>query len=178
MLNSKELKENLINLFVENPDNNYVVGHGILTCMKIGFDENKLGAKKHEIASILQELGIDEAPLISLSCLMTLKSGAAWNQLQSLEDFQALELLLACSDACGFIHNDDDTIQRNIVEIGDLNSLLISSSARFMVNSIEDWLRLIRKKVIDKMYFITDSESIKKYANGDQKSSIEPSHKH
>ena len=108
---------------------------------------------------------------------MTLKSGFAWNQLQSLEDFQALELLLACSDACGFIHNDDDTIQRNIVEIGDLNSLLISSSGRFMVNSIEDWLRLIRKKVIDKMYFITDSESIKKYANGDQKSSIEPSHK-
>ena len=46
-----------------------------------------------------------------------------------------------------------------------------------MVNSTEDWLRLIRKKVIDKMYFITDSESIKKYANGDQKSSIEPSHK-
>lgn len=168
MLNSKDMKNSIIQLFAESQNDPYVVGNGILTSMRIGFDVKKLEKKKQEIAAILQELGIDEHPMISLSSLTTLKNGEVWNQLQSLEDFQALELLLACTDACGFVHNDSATIQRNINEIGDKNSILISASGRSMIGDDDKWLQSIREVVISKMYFLTDPESIKAFATGNQ----------
>lgn len=105
--------------------------------------------------------------MISLASLTTLKSGRLWNRLQSLEDFQALDYLLACSDACGFIHNDVDTIKRNITEIGD-DLVLISRFGRSMVDDDNKWLQLIREKVVYNMYFLTDPESIKVFATGNQ----------
>ena len=168
MLNSKDIKSKIMQLFAESQDVPYVVGNGILTSMVVGFDERKLRESKQEIATILQELGIDERLMISLSSLTTLKNGEVWNQLQSLEDFQALELLLACSDACGFIHNDVATIQRNINEIGDINSILISKYGRAMFGDDDIWLQLIREIVVDKMYFFTGFESIKAFATGNQ----------
>lgn len=178
MLNSNEIKNDIIQLFVGSQNDPYVIGNGILTSMKIGFDESKLNEKKGDIASILQELGIDEYSLISLSRLTVLKSGEVWNKLQSLEDFQALELLLACSDACGFIQNDPPTIQRNIAEIGDINSILISNKGRSLVDNDDEWLKLIREIVIEKMYFITNPDSIKSFATNNQKLTKTPVHKH
>ena len=178
MLNSKEIKNDIIQLFVENQNDPYVIGNGILTSMKIGFDERKLNEKKGEIATILQELGIDEHPMISLFKLTVLKNGEVWNKLQSLEDFQALELLLACSDACGFVQNDPATIQRNIAEIGDINSILISNIGRSLVGNDDEWLKLIREIIIKKMYFLTDPDSIKSFATNNQKLTKTPVHKH
>ena len=169
MLNSKELYNEITQLFALSEEVPYVVGNGILTSMKIGFDEKKLEHKKQEIADILQSLGVDEQPLIKLSCLTKLKDGQVWNKLESIEDFQALELLLACSHACGFIINDYDTILRNILELGDIPSILISRYGRIIIGNEGEWLRQIREVVIDRMFFFTNPENIKFAANGSQK---------
>lgn len=139
-----------------------------MTSTKLAFDERKLEENKQEIATILQELGIDEHPSISLASLTTLKSGEVWNRLQSLEDFYALDCLLACSDACGFIYNDVDTRKRNINKVGDINSVLISRYGRFMVGDDDNWVQLIRENVVNNMYFLTAPESIKVFATGNQ----------
>lgn len=131
-----------------------------------------------EIACILQELGIDEKPMISLSRLTTLKNGELWNELLCLEDFQALELLLACSDACGFIQNDLATIQRNISEIGDINSILISKIGRSLVGNDDEWLKLIKETVINKMYFLINPDRIKSFATDNQELTDTPAHIH
>ena len=178
MLNSKEIINDIMQLFVESPKKPYVIGNGILTSTKIGFDEGKLNEKKGEIATILQELGIDEHSMISLLRLTVLKSDEVWNKLQSLEDFQALELLLACSDACGFVQNDPATIQRNIAEIGDINSILISNMGRSLVGNDDEWLRLIREIIIKKMYFLTNPDSIKSFAANSQELTETPVHNH
>ena len=178
MLNSKEIKNDIMQLFVESQNDPYVIGNGILTSMKIGFDERKLNEKKREIATILKELGIDEHSMISLSRLTVLKNGEVWNKLQSLEDFQALELLLACSDACGFVQNDPATIQRNIAEIGDINSILISNIGRSLVGNDDEWLKAIRETIIKKMYFLTNPDSIKSFAINSKELTKTPVPKH
>lgn len=177
-LNSKDMKDNITDLFAGSPDDFFVVGHGILTGMNIAFDHRKLSGAKPDIATILTQLGIDQSPMISLSKLTTSRDGTVWNRLQSIEDFQALELLLACSDACGFIHNDSDTIGRNIREIGDSDSILISQLARSLISNDDRWLHLIRKTVVNKMYFFTDQDSIRTFANEGQKSGQAPFCKH
>lgn len=178
MLNSKEIINNIMQLFIESQNKPYVIGNGILTSTKIGFDERKLNEKKREIATILQELGIDEHSMINLLRLTVLKSGEVWNKLQSLEDFQALDLLLACSDACGFVQNDPATIQRNIAEIGDINSILISKIGRSIVGNDDEWLKLIREIIIKKMYFLTNPDSIKSFAANSQELTNTPVHNH
>lgn len=90
MLTITEMNEKILKLFANDKNTTYKVGHGILTNVKIGFDKEKLEETKHEIATILQEIGIDEHPMISLASLTTLKNGEVWNPLESLEDFQAL----------------------------------------------------------------------------------------
>lgn len=165
MINPKEIENNIIGLFAESKDEPYVVGNGILTHIKIAFSKKKIEENKKDIAVILQEIGIDEHPLINLSSLTKYKDGSFWNQLQTIEDFKALELLLACSDACGFIYNDLDTIERNINSIGDFGSLLISQIGISIYEDKDEWLKLIKERVIEKMFFLTDSENIIKCAN-------------
>lgn len=167
MLNSKNLKNNILQLFVESKDKPFVIGNGILINMKIGFDEEKLEENKQAIATILQELGIDEHRMIRLSGLTTLKNGEVWNPLQSIEDFQALELLLACSHACGFIDNDNTIIEMNIgqiSEISGISSILLLKQGIFTTDENE-WLKFIKEVVIDNMYFFIDSENIKLSVN-------------
>lgn len=168
MLNPREIKDSIMELVVSSIEVPFVAGNGILTNVRIGFDKAKLEANKQRIATMLQELGVDEHPLISLNSLTRLKNGEVWNQLRSLEDFQALEFLLACSDACGFIHNDACTIQMNINELGDLNSLIISGAGRTFFDNDAQWLESIRSVVVNNMYFLTDGIRIKKVAAGSQ----------
>ena len=166
MINLKELLEMLFSLLAKNETVPFVFGHGIITEQQIAFDENLLENSKSKIANILKDLGIDEFPCISLEMLTTLKSGETWNELQSKEDFEALELLLACSDACGFIINDTLTAQRNNFEIGDLSSLLTSQfGTRLTEGFNDDWLRMIREIVIKEMHFWTDIDKINEYTN-------------
>ena len=60
-------------------------------------------------------------------------------------------MLLVYSDTGGFIHNDVATIQRNIIEIGDINSILISRYCRALVGEYNIWLQLMREIMVDKM---------------------------
>lgn len=45
MLNSKKLKKDIMQLFAESPNDPYVIGNGILTSVKFGFDKRKLEKK-------------------------------------------------------------------------------------------------------------------------------------
>ena len=162
MLNSKEVNEYIHKLMIKSTDTPYVAGNGVLTSTHVGFDQVKLEEQKPEIASMLQEIGIENSPLISLERLTKLKNGEVWNQLQSLEDLQALDLLLACANASGFILNNGIIIQMNINEIGDLTSILISGMGRSMVGDDAKWLEEIRNRVVNKMFFPVDGEKIMK----------------
>ncbi len=166
MLSPKELQSYLSNLFVESAETPYVVGNGIITTMRISFDAEKIEQNKRTIAKMLEEIGIDGKPLISLESLTKLKDGEKWNELQSMEDFQALELLLASSNACGFIQNDDMVKQLNINEVGDLTSILISAAGPALIGDTDKWLRLIRETIISHMYFLTDMEKIQSAIKG------------
>ncbi len=163
MLESKKIKNDIISFFAQNENVPYIVGNGVITGLRIGFDESKLEENKGRIATLLYQLGVSEHPLIRLSSLTKLKDGTVWNKVQTMDDFQALDLLIACSDACGFIHNDMNTIQRNVHEIGDVNSMLISKYGRVGIDD-ETWLQLIRECVINNMYFFTEMETIKNFA--------------
>lgn len=182
MLNSKDMKNNIQQLFAEDQSTPHVVGNGILQTMRIAFDEKKLDRVKQEIAILLQDLGVDEHALISLLSLTTFKSGEVWNQLQSLEDFQALELLLACSDACGFISNDFNVKIRNINNLGD-DAFLIAPDFYYDFADSEgrinydEWLKAIRERVAANIFFIPSPDSIKAYASGRQELIEAASHK-
>lgn len=165
MLNSKELKERIVQLLAEDKLTPYVIGNGIISNMKIGFNEEKLKNEKQKIAEILKSLGVNEHPLIKLSDLTKLKNGDTWNNLQTIEDFQALELLLACSHACGFINNDDTIIRKNIMNLGDIGSISISPFRKAFIKNDDEWLRLIREDVIDGMFFFTNPEYINHVIN-------------
>lgn len=173
MLSPKDMKNTIELLFAENQSTPHVVGNGILQTMRIVFDEKKLDRVKPEIAILLQDLGVDEHPLISLIGLTTFKSGEVWNQLQSLEDFQALELLLACSDACGFISNDFNVKLMNINNLGDDAALIAPGFYYSFADSegrinYDKWLKEIRERVATNVLFIPSPETIKAYASGQQ----------
>lgn len=172
MLNSKELKDRIVQLFAENESTPYVIGNGIISTMKIGFNEEKLKNEKQKIAEILKSLGVDKYPLIKLSDLTKLKNGDIWNNLQTIEDFQALELLLACSHACGFINNDNNTVRKNIMNLGDIGSISISPLRKAFINNDDEWLRLIREDVIDGMFFFTNPQYINHEINDIKKPPI------
>ncbi len=163
MINSKDIKNGIMQLLAVDENTPYVIGNGIIIGTKIAFDVKKLDEKKQKLATILHELGIDENNMIKLSRLTVLKNGEAWNNLQSLEDFQALELLLACSDACGFINNDLITRQLNINEIGTENLILVTEYSRAFIGDDDKWLQSIREKIVDKMDFFIDSDKIRTF---------------
>lgn len=177
MINSKELLKMLEGLLAKKEEDpfSWIFGHGIITEQQIDFDKELLEKSKSKIANILKELGIDENSCTSLENLTKLKNGETWNELQTKEDFEALELLLACSDACGFILNDSITSQSNNLRIGDASSLLTSQFGRRSIDGINDeWLHTIRDEISKKMYFPTDINRINKYANSLETSSVRP----
>ena len=163
MLSTKEVIAKIEPMMIDNVKTPHVEGNGIITTTVIGFDKKKMEETKIEIANILSEIGVDEKPLISLATLTKLKNDETWNKLNNMEDFHALELLLACSDACGFITNDVNTKILNINTLGSIPSVLISADGMNMFER-KEWLRMLRETVINNMYFMTNPELIKSYA--------------
>lgn len=165
MLKKEELLELLIGLLVEDFDHSFVYGHGIITEQQVAFDQELLEKNKHIIANFLRELGIDELSSITLERLTKLKNGETWNVLQTKEDFETLEYLLACSDACGFINNGISTINKNIFELGDI-SVILTSDFGDRLNQIDNqWLQVMREGIIKRMHFPTRIDKIKEYAS-------------
>ncbi len=144
-----------------------IYGSGIRPSVHLSFDEAKLEESKQKIADILMEIGIENEAMIKLSSLMTLKNGEVWNDLKTMEDFHALELLLASSDACGFINNSLDIIQMNIHAVGELNSLTLTSAGISYFGEGQ-WLELVRTSVIDKMHYLVNGEAIRKHASNSE----------
>ncbi len=159
MLNSKEIN-NYITKLMANEDEDFVIGNGVLTSMKIAFSKMKLEENKEMLANILHDLGVDNYPLITLDSLTTLKDGQVWNKLESMEDFAALDILLACSHACSFIDNDLDTVGNNINNLGEIDSLYLTLSGRKMVNDDTKWLAKV-KELSKKMNYLTFPAEIK-----------------
>lgn len=168
MIDSKDLLELLMGLLAESLDKPLVYGHGIITEQQIAFDKEILEKNKSMIASFLKELGVDQYSSISLERLTKLKNGDAWNELQTKEEFETLEYLLACCDACGFITNNILTIQRNEYELGEVSSILTSDFGERMNSGInEEWLQILRECVISRMYFPVNNDKITQYSCDD-----------
>ena len=165
-LEPKIIREYLLSLLASE-NSCQVAGYGILINTRIGFDEEKLLKNKKIIARIIQRIGLDEKRLIPLSSLTILKNGDVWNKIDTIEDFQALDLFVACLDACGFIYNGLDTIQRNINLVGEVNSVIISGNGRTLVGDDNEWLTAIRQCVIGAMYYTVNIDNIKESLNTD-----------
>ncbi len=176
MLNTKEIRFTLGEIMAKNIEVPYVAGLGVRTGGKIAFYEAMLDSYKETLANQLCEMGIGEQPLVSLSSFTRLKNGEVWNNLQTIEDFEALDLMVACADACGFIINNVNVLQMNIAEIGDINSLLISKYGRIGMDDAT-WLKKFKELVLNKMYFLTQAECIKNFASSDDSVKKAPSHK-
>lgn len=174
MLKSNEINNLIRPLIGKNEKNIY--GSGIRPSVHLTFDEKKLEESKQKIADILMEIGIEDKDFIQLSSLTTLKNGEVWNELMTMTDFYALELLLACSDACGFINNSLDTIQTNIHNVGEPNSLILTSAGISHYGEGK-WLELIRLSAIDKMCYFVNGDAIKKYASNSEPT-IKPTQLH
>lgn len=168
MKNSKELKEYIGKMFAKDKNVPMKIGNGILVQNKCGFSEEQLELHKKEIASMLGEIGIHKHILVSLRTLTMLEDGTVWNPLLTLEDFQSLELLLAVSHAYGFLENNEVVMQMNANQLGE-NSCFMSTAGRSYCVNDEEWLREIREKVIDNMFFITDPVSIEKAMSSEEK---------
>lgn len=165
MIDSKDLLELLMGLLAESLDKPLVYGHGIITEQQIAFDKEILEKNKSMIASFLKELGVDQYSSISLERLTKLKNGDAWNELQTKEEFETLEYLLACCDACGFITNNILTIQRNEYELGDVSSILTSDFGERMNSGINDeWLHMLREHVVSWMHFPVNYDKITQFS--------------
>lgn len=160
MLKTNEIKEKLSNLMVEDLSIPYLIGNGINLGESIGFDIEKLERNKREIALILNELDIENKPIVSLKTLTRLKNGEVWNSLQSMDDFHALNLLVACADACQFLENGQEIQQLNIGQLG-YNADLITTSGRQAINNEEEWLKLMRERVLDSVLYLSYNENVK-----------------
>lgn len=77
-----------------------------------------------------------------------------------MEDFAALEILLACSHASSFIENDINTVQKNINNLGQIDSLYLTLSSRKMMNDDTKWLAKI-KELSKKLNYLTFPQEIK-----------------
>ena len=159
MIKKKELLKTLQGLIVKSEKEEYVTGRGILTGRSVGFSKSKLEKVRPEIESMLREMGIDMSPLTSLEKFTKLKDGTVWNDLSTMDDFKTLDLLLAVSNACEFIINDDMVLQLNIGEMGEIASILIAPSVNrgYEIFGLDDekWLNRIKESVIGHMYFLT-----------------------
>lgn len=166
MLNSKDVKLNIMELLTTD-ESKRTVGSRV-NGQTMSFDSTKLAERRQEIATILTELGIHEQPKISLKSLAAKMSGEVWNELQTAEDIEALDLLLACSDACGFINNGATTVSDNINGLGALNATLLSPSGRAIVGNDTIWARLVRERIADNVSFYPAQDKILEYAIASQ----------
>ena len=158
MASSFEVKKNIItpnyvfDLIASLLDNgeDSVIGNGIIS--SYSFNRDGLVANKDKIANVLVELGLDKQSIISLEDLTHLKNGKVWNYLNSYEEFEVLELLLAASDACKFIINDKKRVSKNITLLGN-SYYMISKGFRSYYANESDWLKDIKEHILDKMEY-------------------------
>ena len=168
MVEIKKLYKLLSNCMADDlkDKNNLLVGNGIITGRSIGFNKRKVEETKPIIASLLNEIGIVEKPLISLELLTKNKNGETWNNLLNIDDFKTLDLLLAYSDAAGFILNNTYVQQLNVNQIGELSSTVISFDGRQLVGDDAKWLEMIRL-FSENMIFVPTGEEISKHLDGE-----------
>lgn len=172
MLNSKNVKEKILSLIINDNDTPFIVGHGILNHQIFYFDKEKLEASKKDIVMLLDELGIVGHSLINLTALTTTKDDQVWNSLEAFEDFEALNLLLACFDACEFVINNSFTIQSNLNQLGIENSTLLNTTSRILLGN-DRWLEEIRNIVMNKMCFLVEEENINSILSNNKNTGIQ-----
>ena len=164
MLKANEMKQRVYTLFAENVKNNIVTGNGIVINRKLGFNKEKLDSCKSEFAGYLKEIGADEHQVVSLASLAKTKDGEVWNELQTIEDFQALDLFLGFVNACGFIVNSPEVMTLNINQMGEINSILVSIHGREFIGDDKKYMKLIREGVANNMFFISNIKEIDEFA--------------
>ena len=161
MLNSKEIVDFVRGLMIEDHlKEKFVKGRGLTTGIVWGFVPERLEEAKGEVAKLLNELDIHDNPWISANDLLVLKNKEMWNKLGSYEDYQALDLLIAVSNACGFIDHNIGNEMMNVLFMGEGNSIVISRYGRSIINNDEKWLEGVRE-VLAHVHFIIIEDEIR-----------------
>ena len=146
----------------------FVIGDGIMSTMVYPFDDVALENIKHEIATYLNNIGIDKKDRITLDDLTRYEDGKEWNKLQTMLEFEALELLLSCAHACGFIHKTPNDLRQTISEVGEENDILVSNSWEEEYSE-KEWLKALKRFVTGHTYFSVRKDYIERYANSYQR---------
>ena len=154
-------KEYIINFIGSIVDNEFggTEGYGIIAGQYWNFNPTKLEESKGKIIEILKALGVDDKEKISLRDLMTLKDGTVWNGFLDEDDYRALELLVACANACGFLINDEDTeLQNRNASVG-----LTTRYNKSLMSDME-WLKVMKDYgLVDKIFYTISKGAIKEY---------------
>ncbi len=157
MIEPKKLKKFISKLTINDSEEESVVGNGVRSDISIRFNKRKLDLAKPKLLKIFNELNVGGEAIVSLKDLTLLKDGTVWNNLDDLEDFQALELFLCALDASGIVCNNDDVRQMNNDELGSLTSLVITKFGIDFAGGINKWLQLMKKYIMDTLYVIVSS---------------------
>jgi hypothetical protein len=139
-------------------------------CFYHYFDKNKISIMRGIIANLFKNTKI------SGNCMQLSQLLNGWNNLVTLEDFIALEQFLALGTSCEFVVNSDDVRKMNFAlhpenrYIIDFFYSNLFSNYQYKIDFndaivIEDWLPLVRKKIINEMIYPIDEFEIKKYSH-------------
>jgi hypothetical protein len=163
MLDIKYINSLIYSVLGVKGNNPSIKGKGIILDTTYFFDQEKLNQQMLDIAHLFQELGVGEQPLVRLSSLTKLKNGTTWNNLLTMDDFNTLNILLACGNACDFIINDDDVRKQNKDLIGNLVSHIISTEYIELGLNQSIWLRIFKDSLANKMIFPVNSQILNSY---------------
>ena len=160
MLKVNELQEKIASLLANEESKTVVSGNGITAAKRYTFNQSSIDQSKRDIAAILKELGIDEVETVSVEDFTTLKDGSEYIGLRTMGEYDTLELLIACADACGFIRNNAENMRKSNAELGRINTVLLSDIGRKMVGNDSMWLNNIKNNVIGHIRYATNQRLI------------------
>lgn len=117
----REKREDFEKTLVTSREEDFIFGNGIFFPSALVFNKQKLEGVKQGVAEVLMQLGVDEKRFVSLGEM------TGFEKLHDYDDVRSLELLVAASDACGFIDNS------NMIQVLNYTTLL-SASKHFQCN--------------------------------------------
>ena len=142
----------------------YVMGEGIDCFTVYGFDIKDLEEIKGEIASYLIEIGLDKIGQITLEDFTKDENGNIFNKFSNFFDYNNLQLIVAASHACGFIHRTAEDLKRTMNEISEEDAMIISIAWRSKYLSTDRRIREYKEHILSHTYYSVVPETIYQYA--------------
>ena len=157
----REKREEFKKILIASREEEFVPGNGVFLGRTLGFNKQKLESIKKEVAEALMQLGVDEKRLVSLGEM------TGFEKLHNYDDVRSLDLLVAASDACGFIDNSDR------IQVLNYTALLsVSKHSQYNIDPVRCFGPLARSYLSDEEIAaaITDVgyKNMLFYVNGDK----------